>query len=168
MGDQVNFASSLGVGEASSYLYYVCVINNEFAPPPPCHFSVLFCRFAQRFQWLQLPCAHAKLSPKTYFHKSRPLPSLIHHPQDKLDETASAVVSSQQHAAAGLMRDKDWVRLTVFLVLVFVFCRVFVAENVGVLLGGAAVLGLGIYATLLAELPHLGSGARREQDASHY
>ena len=56
-----------------------------------------------------------------------------------------------------MMHEKDLVKLVLFIVAVFVFCRIFVAENIGVLLGGAAVVGLGIYAALLAENPQLGA-----------
>ncbi len=52
-----------------------------------------------------------------------------------------------------------YVKLLLFVVLTFIFCRVFVSENLGVVLGGAAVLGLGIYAALLAEAPELASGS---------
>jgi hypothetical protein len=51
---------------------------------------------------------------------------------------------------------EHWVKLFVFAVVTFIFCRVFVSENLGIVLGGAAVLGLGVYAALLAETPQLG------------
>lgn len=57
-----------------------------------------------------------------------------------------------------MLMQGHWVKLVVFLVVVFLFCRLFVAENLGVFLAGAAVLGLGVYAALLVELPQLGSG----------
>lgn len=57
-----------------------------------------------------------------------------------------------------MLMHEHWVRLVVFLVIVFVFCRLFVAENLGVFLAGAAVLGLGVYAALSVELPQLGFG----------
>lgn len=57
-----------------------------------------------------------------------------------------------------MLMHEHWVRLVVFLLIVFLFCRLFVAENLGVIVGGACVVGLGVYAALLAELPQLGSG----------
>lgn len=57
-----------------------------------------------------------------------------------------------------MLMHEHWVKLAVFLAVVFLFCRLFVAENLGVFLAGAAVLGLGVYAALLVELPQLGSG----------
>lgn len=68
-------------------------------------------------------------------------------------KTASSSNRPVQHV---LMLQEHWVKLLVFLVVTFVFCRVFVSENLGVVLAGAAVLGLGVYAALLAEVPQLG------------
>lgn len=57
-----------------------------------------------------------------------------------------------------MLMQEHWVRLVVFLLIVFLFCRICVAENLGLIVGGACVLGLGVYAALLAEFPQLGSG----------
>lgn len=62
------------------------------------------------------------------------------------------------------------IKLTVAVALVFVFCRVFVADNVGLWLSGLALLALGIFAAVLAEtqpapLPDSRSGARSSDGA---
>lgn len=56
---------------------------------------------------------------------------------------------------------EHWKKLLLFIVVTFLFCKFVVATNLGVVLGGAAVLGLGIYAALLAEV---GTGANRSTD----
>jgi uncharacterized membrane protein YccC len=53
---------------------------------------------------------------------------------------------------------EHWIRLVLFVVAVFLFCRLFVVANLGVVLAGIAVLALGVYAALLVEVPQLGSG----------
>lgn len=64
-----------------------------------------------------------------------------------------------QHAGtAAVLMHEHWIRLVIFVVIVFLFCRLAVVENLGVILAGIAVLALGVYAALLAELPQLGSG----------
>jgi uncharacterized membrane protein len=64
-----------------------------------------------------------------------------------------------QHAGtAAVLMHEHWIRLAVFVVIVFLFCRLFVVENLGLILAGIAVLALGVYAALLAEVPQLGSG----------
>lgn len=51
---------------------------------------------------------------------------------------------------------EHWVKLALFLAAVLAFCRLFVVTNLGVWVAGGAVLALGVYAALLAEVPQLG------------
>jgi hypothetical protein len=43
------------------------------------------------------------------------------------------------------------IKLAVALAVVFVFCRVFVVDNIGLWLSGLALLALGVFAAVLAE-----------------
>jgi hypothetical protein len=46
----------------------------------------------------------------------------------------------------------SWQKLALFAIIVFLFCRLFVIENLGLFVAGAAVLGLGLYAALVAQV----------------
>jgi hypothetical protein len=67
------------------------------------------------------------------------------------------------------------IKLTAAVVIVFVFCRVFVVDNIGLWLSGLALLALGVFAAVLAETqpappPDSCTGARSSDLAcrSHY